>query len=107
MEAVGSASTGGVGSSRRRGRRRVVAPPTSGQSHEVEANFTDPFEVSPDESDSGAASGGVGSASDPGSKRGAGSERGAGSAGPSKAEKKPALSEYEQWILSQRPPHWG
>lgn len=98
--AAGS-SSGGAGSSRRRGRRRVVAPPTSGQSHEVEANFTDPFAVSPDASDSEAAPGGAGSVAGPGPRRAASS----GEA--SKAEKKPALSEYEQWILSQRPPHWG
>lgn len=62
----------------RGGRRRVVAPPTSGQSHEVESDFTDPrsSRFSPDDPAEG-------------------------------SEPKPPLTAHEQWILSQRPPHWG
>ncbi|MCH8566404.1 hypothetical protein LTH96_11830 [Nesterenkonia sp. LB17] len=82
-----------------------MAPPTSGQSHEVESDFTDPFSTEP----FGAAD------SVPG--------RGAGAAAqnPSAAEEETPgrtqktegsapsvpLTAHEQWILSQRPPHWG
>ncbi|MGJ9425436.1 hypothetical protein ACHABX_06275 [Nesterenkonia halotolerans] len=91
----------------------MVAPPTSGQSHEVESNFSDPF--SSQDSDAGSA--GSASGSTPESALGASrvaSQAGttgksvtsaAANAGNSDAQK-PALSPHEQWILSQRPPHW-
>lgn len=103
---------GGAGrQGRRRGRRRVVAPPTSGQSHEIESAFTDPF-LAPEPEDSAGSSGSArrpgGTAPDsaesapaaPGETlRGATVRRDAAAAAP--------LSAHEAWILSQRPPHWG
>lgn len=85
---------GGAGrQGRRRGRRRVVAPPTSGQSHEVESAFTDPF-LAPEPDDSAGSSG-------PARRPGATVRRDAAAAAAA------PLSAHEAWILSQRPPHWG
>ncbi len=80
----------------------MVAPPTSGQSHEVESNFSDPFRIQDPDADS--AGSGAGSARY-GSRGGTTAKPTITSAGKSDVQK-PALSAHEQWILSQRPPHW-
>lgn len=63
----------------RRPRRRVVAPPTSGQPEEVEAQVYDPLKTG-DESRRGT------------KPQQSGSRR---------------LSPRDQWFLEERPPHWG
>lgn len=63
----------------RRQRRRVVAPPTSGQPEEVEAQVYDPLKSAQE------------------SRRGTDSKQ-AGSRRP---------APRDQWFLEERPPHWG
>ena len=63
----------------RRQRRRVVAPPTSGQPEEVEAQVYDPLKPAHE------------------SRRGTNPEQ-VGSQRP---------SPRDQWFLEERPPHWG
>lgn len=78
----------------------MVAPPTSGQSHAVESDFTDPF--SQDEVPLGHLAGSSEQAPDPAGRRVPGEP------GPSQRPSPEApLTDHEQWILSQRPPHWG
>ncbi|MGJ9373701.1 hypothetical protein [Nesterenkonia sp. CF4.4] len=122
MEAVGSGTgfTGagggddaGAGRAGRRGRRRVVAPPTSGQSHEVESDFTDPFRADafPSEDAKGRPGSGSGagtSAPDPAGAPGkAGADQPVQARDSAESAPPAPLTAHEQWILSQRPPHWG
>lgn len=108
---------GGAGrQGRRRGRRRVVAPPTSGQSHEVESAFTDPF-LAPEPDDSAGSSGSTRrpGATAPDSTASDGAESAPAAPGETlhgatvrrDAVAAAPLSAHEAWILSQRPPHWG
>lgn len=71
------------------GRRRVVAPPTSGRTAAQEAQFDGPDSTAPAGPE--AASRGSGGLSE--------SPRGADAEG--------TMSERDRWILEQRPPHWS
>lgn len=80
----------------RRGRRRVVAPATSGQPEEVEAQT---FTSASLEAESSRAEEAEVSEEGPGEKA-SGTTSGKDSAGA------PPLSARDRWILEQRPPHW-
>ena len=102
----------GSGAAGRRGRRRVVAPPTSGQSHEVESDFTDPFRADafPPEDTKGRTNSGAGTPAPENSTAGMrkpGEAQPTQTQGAEKSAPQAPLTAHEQWILSQRPPHWG
>lgn len=73
------------------GRRRVVAPPTSGRTAAQEAQFDGPDCTASAEPEPEAASQGSGGLS--GRLRGADAEV--------------TMSERDRWIVEQRPPHWS
>ncbi|GAA3068176.1 MULTISPECIES: hypothetical protein [Actinomycetes] len=81
----------GVGAQRsgRRGRRRVIAPATSGQPEETESQAFIPASLEDSAQDDAAPA----------------SKGASGSGGPDPDRKSP-LSARDRWILEQRPPHW-
>ncbi|GAA1187678.1 hypothetical protein [Nesterenkonia xinjiangensis] len=108
----------------RRGRRRVVAPATSGQPEEVESQVFRSAsleageareETSPKAADQGPEGGAAAdrkvSEEEPSEDRTRGETNSEETAGTKKPESTsanaPALSPRDRWILDQRPPHWG
>lgn len=78
----------------------MVAPPTSGQPHEVESDYTDPFSAEAPVTLSRRSAA-------PAQKGPVGEETSARTQRSEGSESTVPLTAHEQWILSQRPPHWG